>query len=65
MRRVRICIYGGTDLQEAPADFISALAYGILDSTPAVIVTGGFLHSNKKPRAVSTNVAALRGSPLR
>lgn len=62
MRRVRVCIYGGTDLQGTPAEFISALAYRILDSTPAVIVTGGFLHSNKKPKAVSTDVAALRGA---
>jgi hypothetical protein len=29
---------------------------------PAVIVTGGFLHSNEKPIAVSTDVAALRGA---
>ena len=29
MRPVRICIYGGTDLQVTPTDFISALAYKI------------------------------------
>src|SRR5579872_3067486 len=62
MRKVRICIYGGTDLQGTPTGFISALAYKILDSMPAVIVTGGFLHSNKRPMAVSTDVAALRGA---
>jgi hypothetical protein len=59
---MRICIYGGTDLQGAPTDFISKLAYEILDSMPAVIVTGGFRHSNKNPAAVSTDVAALRGA---
>lgn len=62
MRRMRICIYGGTDLQGMPTDFITALAYKILDSIPAVIVTGGFRHSNEKPVAVSTDVAALRGA---
>ena len=61
MRRVRVCIYGGTDLQETPVDFISALAYKILKTMPAVIVTGGFLHSHAKPEAISTDVAALRG----
>jgi hypothetical protein len=62
MRNVRVCIYGGTDLQGMPIEFISALAYKILDSMPAVIVTGGFLHSNKQPKAVSTDAAALRGA---
>ena len=62
MRRVRICIYGGTDLQGMPADFISASAYKILDSMSAVIVTGGFRHSTKNPNAISTEVAALRGA---
>ena len=61
MRKIRVCIYGGTDLQGTRTGFISALAYKILDSMPAVIVTGGFLHSNKKPKAVSTDIAALRG----
>lgn len=60
---MRICIYGGTDLQGAPTDFITKLAYEILDSMQqAVIVTGGFLYSNKNPDAVSTDVAALRGA---
>ena len=62
MRPMRVCIYGGTDLQETPTEFISALAYKILDSMPAKIVTGGFLHSNEKPNAVSTDVAALEGA---
>jgi hypothetical protein len=59
---MRICIYGGTDLQGTPSDFISALAYKILDSMSAVIVTGGFRHSNKHPMAVSTDAAALWGA---
>ena len=62
MRRVRICIYGGTDLQATPTDFISALAYKILDSMSAVIVTGGFRYSNENPNNISTDVAALRGA---
>ena len=62
MRRVRICIYGGTDIQEAFAGFISALAYQILDTISAVIVSGGFRHSNKNPAAISTDVAALLGA---
>lgn len=62
MRRVRICIYGGTDLHGMPSEFISALAYKILDSMSAVIVTGGFRYSNKNPNTISTDVAALRGA---
>jgi hypothetical protein len=45
-----------------PEGFISALAYKILDSMPAVIVTGDFRHSNNKPKAVSTDCAALKGA---
>jgi hypothetical protein len=59
---MRVCIYGGTELQGTNTEFISALAYEILASKQAVIVTGGFLHSNKKPTAVSTDVAALSGA---
>ncbi len=44
------------------AEFISELAYQVLDSMSAVIVCGGFKHSNEKPNAVSTDVAALRGA---
>ena len=62
MRHLRICIYGGTDLQGTPTEFISTLAYKILDSMEAVIVTGGFYHSGEKPRAISTDVAALTGA---
>lgn len=62
MRPLRICLYGGTDLQGMPTSFVSELAYEILHSMPAVIVTGGFSHSNKRPSAVSTDVAALNGA---
>src|SRR5262245_42180796 len=62
MRRTRVCIYGGTDLHQTMTQFISALAYKLLESMSAVIVTGGFLHSNAKPRAVSTDAAALEGA---
>lgn len=62
MRRVRICIYGGTDLQGTPTRFVSALAYTILDTMRAVIVTGGFRHSARHPYAISTDSAALEGA---
>ena len=62
MRQVRICIYGGTDLKPVHAKFIKVLAYEILKSMPARIVTGGFRHSNKAPKAKSTDVAALDGA---
>ena len=64
MKRLQICIYGGTDLQGMPAEFISALAYEVLRLMPATIVTGGFLHSREHPAAVSTDAAALRGARL-
>lgn len=62
MRRMRVCIYGGTELRRTTIDFISALAYEILNSMQAVIVTGGFRHSYKSPKATSTDVAALKGA---
>jgi hypothetical protein len=62
LRPVRICIYGGTDLEKTHANFISTLAYKILDSRSAVIVTGGFHHSKKDPHATSTDVAAFLGA---
>jgi len=62
MRPARVCIYGGTDLQESYARFISALAYRFLVSMAAVIITGGFLQSNRKPGAISTDFAALKGA---
>ncbi|MGI8636266.1 MAG: hypothetical protein ACR2KZ_12775, partial [Segetibacter sp.] len=62
MRPLRICIYGGTDIKGTPSDFIAELSYKILRSFPAIIITGGFHHSNKAPAAISTDVAALRGA---
>lgn len=62
MRKIRVCIYGGTDLEKILAQFISALTYRILDSLSAVIVTGGFLRSNAQPTAISTDAAALAGA---
>lgn len=62
MRPLRVCIYGGTNLQGTPTHFVSALAFEILDCMQAVIVTGGFKHSLKQPLAVSTDVAALNGA---
>src|SRR4051812_42286011 len=62
MKRLRICIYGGTSLQGTPPDFISELAFQILDSMPAIIITGGFLHEEGKRPGISTDLAALRGA---
>jgi hypothetical protein len=62
MRNLRVCIYGSTDLQGTPTEFISTLAYRILDSMEAVIVTGGFRHSHRSPTATSTDAAALKGA---
>lgn len=62
MRQLRVCIYGGTELQGTPMGFIEWLAYEILASMRAVIVTGGFKHSLMRPDARSTDVAALDGA---
>lgn len=62
MKRARVCIYGGTELEQTPTAFISTLAYRLLDSMPAVIVTGGFRHSKNEPNATSADVAALNGA---
>jgi hypothetical protein len=61
-RNLRVCIYGGTNLEKKHQEFLSALAYKILDSMDAVIITGGFHSSNANPEAVSTDVAALDGA---
>jgi hypothetical protein len=62
MRRLRVCIYGGLGLDKVPEAFVAALANKILGSMPAVIVTDGFHHPKEKPKAVSTDVAALEGA---
>jgi len=62
MRQVRICIYGGTDLDDTAHAFISALSYQILNSMAAVIVTGGFKLDDNNPNAISTDMAALEGA---
>ena len=62
MRPIRVCIYGGTDRDGMPPQFVSELARAILSSMPAVIVTGGFLHSLEHPAATSTDAAALSGA---
>ena len=67
MRHLRVCIYGGTHLDRVAREFIAELASQLLDKMPAVIVTGGFLHSKQttaesKPTRVSTDVAALEGA---
>jgi hypothetical protein len=56
-----VCLYGGTELQATSIDLISAIAYKVLDSMPAVIVTGGFRYG-KKPGTTSTDSAALIGA---
>ena len=62
MRSVRMCIYGGTDLEGMPTTFVAALAEKILGSMPAVIVTGGFRQYADRPAAISTDTAALMGA---
>lgn len=67
MRPTRVCIYGGTDLGStelggAAEAFVEALAYRMLGSMPAVIVTGGFLHPPGESDTISTDAAALRGA---
>lgn len=63
MRPLRICIYGGTDLQDTPIDFVERLAHELLRSLPSVIVTGGFVSSEERSeRVVSTDIAAWRGA---
>jgi hypothetical protein len=62
MRPLRICIYGGTGLEEPAPTFVEELAREILDTIPSVIVTGGFLHFRDQADAISTDHAALRGA---
>ena len=62
MKKILVCIYGGTDLQNTPSGFIEELTYAILSSFPSKIITGGFRHSNEKPNAISTDVSALNGA---
>jgi hypothetical protein len=66
MRRLRVCIYGGTALQGMPVEFITALARKVLEKMDAVIVTGGFRDSEEtrksKTPVTSTDSAALMGA---
>jgi hypothetical protein len=61
-RSLRICLYGGTDLDGVPQAFVRSVAEELLVNLPAVVVTGGFLRRNDKPAAVSTDAAALDGA---
>ena len=63
-RKLRVCIYGGTDLDGMPAGFVSNLAAEVLTTLPAVIVTGGFRRRRDRPEAVSTDMAALEGAKM-
>lgn len=63
MRPLRVCIYGGTDLQGMNPGFVETLAREILRELPkSVIVTGGFKCSTRHPHAVSTDTSALEGA---
>jgi hypothetical protein len=62
MRKLKVCMYGGTNLDGAPVDFVRILATTILESMPAVIVTGGFWSRGDKQDAISTDRAALDGA---
>jgi hypothetical protein len=62
MRRVRVCLYGGTDLQGMTPEWMSEIAYEVLRRMDAVVVTGGFRHRRDRPGAVSTDTAALIGA---
>jgi hypothetical protein len=62
---LRVCIYGGTNLQKTKAGLITRLACEILQKTDWIIVTGGYLlpetWDNNEPR-ISTDQAALIGA---
>jgi hypothetical protein len=64
MRNKRVVIYGGTDLDKQPTgDFVSALAYALLDNDSILLATGGFARrAASAPRAISTDVAAADGA---
>jgi hypothetical protein len=62
MGTLRVCMYGGTDLDGMPAGFVQSLAEEMLMSLPSVIVTGGFLRRGDHPHAISTDSAALEGA---
>lgn len=62
MRKLRVCMYGGTDVAGMPAHFVRSVAEEVLISLPSVIVTGGFLRRGDRLDAISTDVAALEGA---
>lgn len=58
----RILIYGGTELSPEISTFVEALSYSFIKRTDFILVTGGFLISDKvKKGAVSTDVSILNG----
>lgn len=55
-------IYGGTELSSEILNFVEALSYSFVQRTDFILVTGGFLSSDKvKKGAVSTDVSILNG----
>ncbi len=62
-RKLRVCVYGGTDLTEVEARLVTAVTERVLEDVPhAVIVTGGFVrHVDAPADRCSTDWAALEG----
>src|SRR5262249_4295341 len=59
MTQKLIAIYGGTELDDATASFVSRLAEGLLGYPDVVVVTGGVDYLTYFPDAMSTKRAAL------
>jgi hypothetical protein len=58
----RVLIYGGTELSPDISAFVEALSYSFLQLTDLILVTGGFLTSDKVDKnAISTDVSILNG----
>jgi hypothetical protein len=58
MPMLRVCMYGGSKTDGTPMDFLSALAEEIVNTLPAVIVTGGYVGHDQ----ATAECAALAGA---
>lgn len=62
MRKLKVCLYGGTNLDGVDPMFVETLAQTILSRLHAIIVVGGFKQRADKPSARTTDMAALEGA---
>jgi len=63
MRNKRIVIYGGTELDSLTSEYVTKLAFELLENDRILLATGGFGKPKQGPhKGTSTDLSVLRGA---